>query len=191
MGGIITIDVIRASDVTFMPDPVDGVIYTQPTIKPGAGFVRWTVGYQSAGFNGKSKASREGTSRENEIRFAIPLDRKEVRTMLERAEFDTFIVIYRYATGPVKIFGTPDLPVSFQFEHSSGTSAVEQNINNCRFYYSGPENTFFFDSETPTAPGGSPPAIVKVNGDVVATLQPGDVLEFDTDFDFDFNIVGT
>lgn len=191
MGGIITIDLVRVADVESIPDPVDGAIFGEVVLKAGASFARWTTGYQSAGINSKSRVSKEGVSKDNDLPFFIPLDRESIRAMLAQAEEDIFIVIYRLATGPTKIFGSLDAPVRFEFDHNSGTQFTQANGNNCRFYYTGPDNTFFYNATIPTPTPGAAPSIVKVNGVVVATLLPGETIEFNTDFDFDFAIVGT
>lgn len=190
MGGILTIDVVRAADVVSIPEPVNGAIYDDVELQPGAGFSRWLVGYQSAGFSGKSKTSREGVSKDNEVRFFIPLDRQAVRTMLERAEDDEFIIIYRYATGPRKIFGTKDFPVLFQFDHDSGSAPTDQNGNNCKFYYSGPENSTFYNGAIASAAPGTAPSIVRYStGEIIATLSPTDILVVNSDFAHTFSII--
>ena len=185
MGGIITLDVIRKADVESIPAPINGAIYGTIVLKEGASFVRWTTRYQSAGIDSKARASREGTSKDTSLEFFISLDRQAIREMLIKAEDgDEFVVIYRYATGPTKIFGTLAAPALFSFDHKSGNQPTDANENNCRFYYSGPDNTYFFLADLPAPAVGPAPSLVKYNGAVIAVLSPGETLEIESDFGF-------
>jgi hypothetical protein len=184
MGGMITLSVIRKDDVESIPEPVDGGIYGAIVLKPGASFVTWQTRYQSAGISSRSRLSKEGSSKDTELGFIISLDRLAIKNMLLAAEEDEFIVIYRYATGPTKIFGLLEAPARFTFDHSSGKQPTDGNENNCRFYYAGPDNTYFFFGEIPAPAPGAAPAVVRYNGEVIAVLQPGETLDIQSDFGF-------
>ena len=191
LGGILFLKIARAADIASIPDPVAGVVYGDIEFKPGKGFVTWEVTPDTSSADSRSRRAREGASKTNRIPFFIPKDRASIRAMLEQAEQDELIVVYTDANGKQKIFGQLDTPVQFEFDHSSGKRGDDLNHYDCNFFYEGPDNMYEYNGAVPTPPAGSAPAIVTVNGTVVASLQPGDTLNFDTDFDFDFQIVGT
>lgn len=191
MGGIVDIQVARKHDVLTIPDPVEGVVYGDITFKPGTGFVQWQVTQQSAGIRSNSRTTREGPSKSNQLPLRIPKDRALVRRMLDLAENDEFIVLFKYPTSKLKLFGLLDAPVRFEYDHDGGTNFADGNFYNARFYFEGPDNTYFYEGAIATPPPGASPAVVRVNGEVVASLLPGESINFDTDFDFDFEIVGT
>lgn len=191
IGGILTIQVARKVDIESMSDPVDGVVYGDITFFPGAGFATWDVTGESASAQSRSRTSREGPSKGNRLPFVVPRDRPELRRMFELGEEDEFIVVYKYPNGKQRIFGLIDAPVRFRFDHDSGGSHADLNHYSCEFFYDGPDNMFEYQGAISTAPGGAAPATVTVNGLAVASLQPGETINFDTDFDFDFQIVGT
>lgn len=191
LGGILTIQVGRKVDISAMSDPVDGVVYGDITFFPGAGFVTWEVTGESASANSKSRTSREGPSKGNLLAFTVPKDRPELRRMFELAEEDELVVLYKYANGRQRIFGLLNAPVRFRFDHDSGGSHADLNHYRCEFYYDGPDNMFEYQGAISGAPAGAAPAIVNVNGVTIASLLPGEVLNLDSDFDFDFEIVGT
>lgn len=183
LGGILTIDVVSKSQVESIPAPVNGIV-GPVVLKEGASFVRWNVTQQSAGLSGASNATREGKSKTNNLNFFIPLDREDLRPMLEIAEHDELIVIYSHPNGKRKIIGTLEAPVQFEFSHGTGTKWADRNGNNCSFYYKGPENTFFYSGDAPVITPGPAPAVVKFNGTVIASLAPGETLDITSDYSF-------
>lgn len=191
LGGILTIQVARKVDIESMSDPVDGVVYGDITFFAGAGFVTWEVTGESARATSRSRASREGPSKGNRLPFVVPKDRADLRRMFELAEEDELVVLYKDATGKQRLFGHLDAPVRFRFDHDSGGSHADLNHYECEFYYDGPDNMFEYNGAISAAPSGGAPAVVNVNGVTIASLQPGETLNLDSDFDFDFQIVGT
>lgn len=184
MGGVITIDLVRKADVQSIPVPQYGAINGEVVLKAGASFFRWRVTQKTAGVNSSSRITREGPTKENRLRFFIALDREAVRTMLEQAELDEFIVIYQYANGKKKIFGLLESPVRFEFSHDSGIAPADSNGNNCSFYYDGPDNTYFYNADSPSIGSGPAPVIVKHNGEVIAILSPGQTFNIESEFGF-------
>lgn len=191
LGGILTIQVARKVDISSMSDPVDGVVFGEITFFAGTGFVSWEVTSESPSANTRSRSTREGPSKDNRLTFVVPKDRPELRRMFELAEEDELVVLYKYANGKQRIFGLLDAPVKFRFDHESGGSHADLNHYRCEFYYDGPDNMFEYNGAISAAPEGAAPVIVRVNGVVVAVGQSGDIIDFDTDFEFDFEIVGT
>lgn len=191
LGGILTIQVARKVDISLMSDPVDGVVYGDITFFPGTGFITWDVTGETARATSQNRTSREGPSKGNRLPFVVPKDRPELRRMFEMAEEDELVVLYKDANGKQRIFGLLDAPVRFRFDHDSGGSHADLNHYRCEFYYDGPDNMFEYQGAISAAPGGAAPATVTVNGVTVASLQPGETINFDTDFEFDFQIVGT
>lgn len=190
-GSIIELKLTPISDVQGEPIRKGDTLYGDFTFQTGKGFATWRVASQTAGMESTSKDDQEGISKDSKIVFMIPKDRAGIRQMLDLAEQDKFIVSYKDANGNIRIFGSRKRPVSFLYSRNTGTTTAGMNAFRCEFYYTGPQNDFFYNTEVPTPPAGTAPAIVRVNGTVVATLQPGESINFDSDFDFDFEIVGT
>lgn len=191
LGGVLTIQVARRADVQNIPDPVDGVVYGDIDFLPGKGFVTWEVTLETASADSAGRTSREGSSRSNKLPFVVPKDRADLRAMLEAASEDEFIVLFTSANGVQKLFGLPYAPVQFRFSATSGAKVSDLNHYSCEFFYDGPENMFEYDGTVSMAPEGPAPALVYSNGELIASLSPGQVLNIDTDFDFDFEIAGT
>lgn len=189
LGGLLSIRVIRKDDVESIPDPVNGVIYGEITLKAGKEFVTWVVTLESPRTKSESRSSREGASKGNRLNFLIPKDRPEIKTQLDQAEADEFILIYTDSNGKAKIFGSLDTPVRFQYNHDTGGSFADFNSYECNFYYDGPDNLFHYNGTLPAPPTGASPAIVLYNGSPIASLQPGEMLNIISDFGFtDFYI---
>lgn len=182
LGGILTIQVARKGDISLMPDPVDGVVFGDITFFPGAGFITWDVTGESARASSQSRTSREGSSKGNRLPFVVPKDRPELRRMFEMAEEDELVAVYKYANGKQRIFGHLDAPVRFRFDHDSGEAHADLNHYRCEFYYDGPDNMFEYDGTIAAPPAGAAPAVVNFNGSAIATLQPGETLNINSDF---------
>lgn len=184
LGGILTLDIVRKRDVESIPRPVNGTVNGPIVLNAGAAFARWIVGFQSANLNSAGDTTREGSSKKNTLPFFIPTDRAGVRHMLQLAERDEFIVIYKDAQGKQKIFGLTEAPVRFEFSHSTGKTATDVNGNNCSFYYQGPDNTYFYNAAAPAYTAGAAPAIVRFNGVAIASLLPGETLNILSDYSY-------
>lgn len=191
VGGVIEIKVARIADIISIPAPVNGAVIGNITFKPGTGFLEWKVTHGTSSIKSTSQVSREGTYKGNSLPFIIPRDDEEIRPMLDLAEDDEFIILFKYSYGKQKIFGSLESPVGFRYNHDSGAKIEDGNFYECEFYYTGPDNLYHYDGSISTAPPGPSPAVVIVNGTTIASLQPGETIIFDTDFDFNFTIVGT
>jgi hypothetical protein len=102
LGGVLSIQVARKIDISAIPDPVDGVVTGAVTFFPEKGFVNWVTIGESAGNSSASRASREGSSRNNRLPFRVAKDRATLRTMFVLAEEDEFIVLFTDANGKKK-----------------------------------------------------------------------------------------
>jgi hypothetical protein len=184
LGGILSIYVARKADILSMPEVINGVITGDITFHPGAGWILWQATFESKRMRGDSRSSQEGPFRNNVLTFLVPKDDSLIRDMLERAEEDEFIVLFQYPGADKKIFGLLDMPVNFSFDHDSGNELQEGNRYTCRFFYEGPENSYFYNGDLSAPAPGSAPALVRYNGTVIASLQPGETLNIISDFGF-------
>lgn len=183
-GGVITLQVVRLADVESMSEPVDGVIYGDITFAAGAGWITWEVTFESIHISSDDRLSREGFATINNMPFRIPRDIPGIRAMLNLAAEDEFLVLFRDGKGQVKIFGLPEAPARLAFVHDGGQGIADGNYYTARFFYEGPDNINFYEGSIPTAPGAGAPAIVKFNGAAIASLQPGEVLDIQSEFGF-------
>lgn len=186
-----SLQIVRAADVESIPTPVGGVIYGQVVFKAGAGWTIWEVSMESANVASTDRQSIHGHLKNNRLPFSVPKDRAGIKHQFELASEDEFIVTYVDGNGIRKLLGSLEAPLRFAFNHSTGSRFADSNAYSCSFFFEGPDNINEYPGTADPAPAGAAPAIVRVNGVVVASLAPGEVINFDTDFDFDFAIVGT
>lgn len=191
MGSVLELRVALLEDLTSEPQSKGDTLYGDYAFKPGKSFVTWKVATQRIDMESDGKETREGTTHKNDLKFIIPRDQPIIRHMLELADDDEFIVGYKDANGYQRIFGRMDRPVSFIHKRSTGRTSGDFNGFECEFYYEGQKNDYFYNQALPAPPAGLAPAIVTVNGEVVASLSPGQSINFDSDFDFGFEIIGT
>lgn len=189
LGGIIELQVARVSEIDEMPEAEDGVIYGDITFKSGGGFHSWVVTAQTPRLRGDGRDSREGAYRSNRIDFVIPKDRSNIKVLLEKAEADEFIVLYKDSNGNQKIFGHIYAPVFFRFGHDTQSSISARNEYDCSFYYEGPDNNYFYEGSIPEPPTGAASVIIQWNGVTILAARPGDLINFNSRFEYtDFEI---
>jgi hypothetical protein len=183
LGGIFSIKVARKAHVVSIPTPVDGVIYGDILFLEGTGFVHWDVIHETASAASEGKTSREGFSKNNKLPFQVSRGRANVKKIFDQAVEDEFIILYT-ENGKQKLFGQLDAPVRFSYSHKTGEAVSDSNRYECLFYYEGPDNIFEYNGEVELSPGGAVPALVKHNGNVIASLLPGEILNIISDFGF-------
>lgn len=189
LGGLLTLQIIRAADVESMGDPVESVIYGTITPKAGKAFVSWQCIIETASARSQSRSSMHGAVKNNVLPFMLPKDRSTIKAQLDQAEADEFIVLFKDANGVQKVFGTLNAPVRFEFDHNTGAQFASLNAYDCRFYYNGPDNLYHYNGALPAPATGAAPAIVKFNGTAIASLAAGETLNIISDFGFtDFYI---
>ena len=191
LGGILSLHLARAADIESIPTPVAGVIYGQVVFKAGAGWITWEVSMESANVAITDRQSVHGHLKNTRLPFSVPKDRAGIKHQFELASEDEFILTYVDGNGIRKMMGSLEAPLRFAFNHNTGSRFSDSNAYSCSFFFEGPDNINEYPGTVDPAPAGAAPAIVRVNGEVVATLAPGETIDFDTDFDFDFEIVGT
>lgn len=190
IGGIIQLQVARVADVIDVPEPIAGIIVGDITFQPGTGFVSWECRLESANMRSRTNASREGSVKANSLPFILPKDRQSIKAQLDQAEDDEFIVLYKDSNGSQVLFGTPNAPLRFRYDHSSGTSFDSLNAYEAEFYYEGPDNRSFYQGAVTTPPPGTGPSTVQhADGTLIATLNPSDELVFTSDFEHTFTLV--
>lgn len=181
LAGLVQIQVIRKADLTGMPAPVLGIIYGALTYALGAGFSTWQCKLETPRITTEETQTRDGSSKKNVLRLTIPKDRSDLRYLFSLMVQDEFVVLFK-ENGKTKIFGQLHAPVRFTWNHDSGASFDQLNAYECQFYYTGPDNIFFYEGAISVAPAGPAPAIVRFNGSPIASLQPGEILDITSDY---------
>jgi hypothetical protein len=190
LGGVIEILVARKDDVLAIPEPVNGFVIGDISFPVGSGFYTWAATQESATIKSTSRQSREGSSKANRLPFRLPIDLYNTRNMLEQAEDDEFIVLFKYPNGKRKLFGDLDRPVKFRFDHDSGQGYADGNFFSCEFYYDGPQNILFYSGAIPTpTPGTGSARVEYTNGDLIALVNPSDVLVLSSPFAHSFQLI--
>ena len=184
LGGIITFQVFRASEIQSIGDPIDGTIYGDIVMQAGKTCYIWECTMESGRFASSTILSREGTAKQNRKNFIIPKDRPGIKAMLDQAELDEFVVLYTDSNGQKILFGTPSAPIRFQFNYDTGTTFAALNSYNCSFYFDGPDNRYFYNGTIPAPVPGAAPSVVKFNGLPIASLAAGDTLNIISEFGF-------
>lgn len=183
LAGLVQLQVIRKADVLAMPAPVLGIIYGALTLAPGSGFVTWQCKLETPRISTEELGSREGSSKRNTLALTIPKDRSDLRHLFSKMAEDEFIVTW-LENGKRKIFGSIHAPVRFSWNHDSGASPDQLNAYTGQFYYTGPDNIFFYEGEIEAAPAGPAPVVVTFNGSPIASLTPGQTLNILSDYGF-------
>lgn len=182
LAGLVQIQLVRKADVIAIPAPVNGVIYGDITLAPGAAFVSWQCKLETPRITTEDQTGREGSSKRNTLRLTIPKDRSDLRHMFSLMANDEFIVMFS-ENAKRKLFGQLHAPVRFSWNHDSGAALDSLNAYECQFYYTGPDNIFFYDAAAP-APGGAAPVVVSFNGVPIASLTPGQTLNIISEYDY-------
>jgi hypothetical protein len=183
LAGLVQLQVIRKSDLTLIPAPVLGIVYGALTYAPGGGFVTWDCKLETPRITTEEQGSNQGSSKRNVLRLTIPKDRSNLRYLFSLMMNDEFIIIFT-ENGKKKIFGQLHAPVRFTWNHDSGASFDQLNSYECQFYYTGPDNVFFYEGAISTAPAGPAPAVVSFNGTPIASLAPGETLNIISEYLF-------
>ena len=185
IGGLVKIQVARKADVINIPEAVDGVIYGNIEFQQGKGFITWYVADQSMEMISEGVDSRDGIVKNNQLPFVIAKDRAELKSVLDKALDDEFIVLYRDGNGKSKLLGSLSAPARFAYTHQSGTNRSARNSYNCRFYHEGNENLAFYEGNIANAPVGGAPVIIQWNGVFQIAAQAGDVVNILSEFKID------
>lgn len=189
LAGLTTIQVIRKAELTAIPAPVNGTIYGALSYALGAGFVTWQCKLETPRITTEDQPGREGNPKRNTLRLTIPKDRSDLRHLFSLMVKDEFVIIFK-ENGKSKIFGQLHAPVRFTWNHDSGASYDQLNAYECQFYYTGPDNIYFYEGEL-TASEGTSPAFVRFNGVAIATLQPGEILDITSDYSYNDYFIST
>lgn len=184
LGGINQIRVCRKSEVESIPDPVSRIVYGNIVLKAGATFVTFDVTLETARIQGNSNVTREGNSKRYSFPFVVAKAKPAVSEMFDVMQEDEFIVVFT-ENGRQKVFGLLHAPLRFSYSHDSGAQVADRNNYECRFYYDGPDNVYFYEGAL-AAPAGPAPALVKINGVVVASLAPGETANLVSDYTIDY-----
>jgi hypothetical protein len=184
LAGLLQLQVCRAADIVSIPEPVNNVVYGNIVFAAGAGMAVWDVTLESPKIESRKSVTKEGTTTANTLPFSIPKDTAAIGDMLKRMEQDEFIVLFKYSNGDQKIFGLKHAPVRFSYDHDSGDSFSSKNAYDCRFFYQGPDNIFFYPGTGGVAPTGPAPVVVLLNGQPWFSANPGQTVNVQSDFDF-------
>ena len=189
LGSLLELKVIRKDEIDSMPAPSDGVIYGDIELKAGKAWATWNVTRSTPRHRASSKSSMEGDYESANLNFMIPKDQASVRRMLELAQEDEHVVLFKDANGQQKVFGNLDNPVRFRFSHDSGAAHSQRNAYSCEFFSEGTTNSWFYNGTIAAPPSGTPPALVKRDdGTVLASLSPGQTFTITSAFSIDFDI---
>lgn len=183
LGGLLLIRVARKADIKNIPDDLNGVITEDIEFMPGKSWAIWRITQGTAIF----RSSGNDENFNNSLSFVVSKNRELLNYMLKVAINDEHVVLFDDANGNQILFGTISDPVRFRIDHSTSN----RNQYDCEFYSEGADNWYFYNGDISGPIGETLPAIITVNGQYVASLQPGQTINFDTDFDFTFEIVGT
>ena len=181
MGGLYQIKVCRKADIVSIPAPADGTIFGNATFKPGAGFISFDVTLDTARMQRQDQLTREGNTRRNSLPFTLPKGRASIEGILKKMVDDEFIVLF-FENGVQKMFGQLHAPVQFTYSHDTGRKVADLNAYECRFFYDGPDNVFFYSGTAGNPPVGAAPAVVRLNGTPVASLQGGQILDITSEY---------
>lgn len=183
LAGLVQLQLIRKADVLAIPTPVNGIIHGDLTLAAGAAFVTWQCKLETPRITTEEQGSREGSSKKNILALTIPKDRSDLRYMFSKMAEDEFIVTF-LENGKRKMFGQLHAPVRFIWNHDSGASFDNLNAYSAQFFYTGPDNIYFYEGDIDTAPSGAAPSVVSFNGVPIASLTAGQNLNIVSEYSF-------
>lgn len=187
--------IARKADIATMQEPSNGTIYGNITFNAGAGWVPWEVTLTPR-LSSTDQLTREGLNMGKSVDFIIAKDRPGLRHMLQLMERDEFILLIKDGSGRNKIVGQLHAPMRFSFRHDTGQLG-DRNQYQCRFYFTGPDNEYFYNGTVAEPPVGPPPCLVKwkypgqtdEQAALVAVLTPGTTMIITSEFGYqDFHI---
>lgn len=181
LGGLLQLKVARKADISALPDPIGGTIYGDIIFVGSAGWVSWDVTLTPR-LQSNEQLAPEGDNVSKNIEFIIAKDRPGLRHMLTLMKRDEFVVLVKDGSGRQKVVGMPYAPLQFTFRHDTGQIG-DRNQYACKFYYDGPDNEYFYAGAV-TPPSGVATATVSFNGSVIASLEPGQTLNIESEFGF-------
>jgi hypothetical protein len=184
MSGLLTIMVARKSDITAIPEPVEGVISTAVTFASGKSFVQWQAVPESGAASIAAQNSMEGHSKNTACSFVVPRDKASLKTMFDMALDDEFIIVVTDGNANQVIYGNLETPVRFGYSFGTGTGAG-RNAYRCRFYSDSVDNRAFYLATVATPPATGQPVTIRLGsagGPVLGTAAPGSTFVVNSPF---------
>lgn len=189
IGGLVQLQVVRAADISAIQDPEGDTIYGNISLNADVGWQIWRSTSETMEVVAQNQDGQEGDYKNISLPFFLPKDRPGLKQMLDLAESDEFVVLYKDGNGNQKLFGTPDRPVIFKYNHNTSAAHEGRNGYECRFEYAGPDNIYFYDGSVTAPPAGPAPTILRINGVVQLTAPAGSIIDVNTEFKItDFKI---
>ena len=149
----------------------------------------------SLDFSCPAKEKRGGTLYDPRLTGLISKVTPELKEVLKSMSGNRYIIIYKDKNGYLFQAGIPAEALRFEFEEFTGDSPAAKN--GVRFSFKGTtrQEPVHYNREivTDTPGGGSspdaPPAIIKINGNIVAFVQPGATYEINSDFTLEYQLM--
>ena len=143
LSGLKYIRLVRSADVASFPEGYEGIAQSEIVFNAGRDWIEWMATYTTSSFSTRGEDSQEGMASVKELPFVIPRHSGEISRMLNKAERDTFIVLFEDFNGVRWLFGSPEKPVRFAFDLQTGNGR-DRNQYACRFYSDSPGNLLLY-----------------------------------------------
>lgn len=120
LSGCRNLRIARISDIDFFPRIIAGRVNGEIVLKTGASWIRWVPIENTFSFDSKTTESMEGVLQDNNIRFILPAININEH-MLNQLQFDRVVVMVEDMNAITWVFGTPQRPMQFRYNRSTGT----------------------------------------------------------------------
>ncbi len=127
IGGCQSFQFIPVNQVVSIPDPIDFVIPTEPTLLSGATFFN---GYSTAKtllFDEKTQKNNAGEYFLQKISGFYPKIRPSILKLFKEMKNHKFIVLVHDNNNMLRMVGTLEQPLEFSYSLSTGTNPVQRN----------------------------------------------------------------
>jgi hypothetical protein len=132
LSGCVRLRIARLADILAYPRNIGGKLISDIEFLPGKNWISWTPIEGTFLFQCQHQESMEGISRTHSIQFTLPA--KEVdEYILETMQYDKLIALVTDRNYNNFVFGTPNIPLKFRYNRSSGNTRSGRNEYACFF----------------------------------------------------------
>jgi hypothetical protein len=190
LGSVYSLRVARVQDIAAIPDPVDGIVAENITFLGGSGFFSWYFTSETGQVRIRNRQSQEGPRITSELSGFIPRRDAQLQQLMDYCRNHHFVLLIRQGDGKDHLFGSLEQPLRFEVDFETGQNPSSRPGYAFRFFTEGVDVLNRYSGSVTIPGAGQNPAIVRWDdGELIATLNPGETLEVSSGFSHDFNLI--
>ncbi|MDJ1472854.1 hypothetical protein [Xanthocytophaga flava] len=200
LGGVESFFYADADEIEYIGAPINGVISPDIIMKSGKVFYSFRPSQGTLGFKEQQNDTKAGPIFTQELKGYVPRDSADLQSALLDLYGRRLVVIYRDNNGLLKLVGDKDFYLTFEADLDTGTNPTNRNGISFTLKGTSPKAAPFYGGSFTVSESGiiSPPVkppvdgvcqIFRADGQVLATLLPGQNVILKSAFSFDLDIV--